>query len=72
MSKPRILVIEDDDLQYELYEDALSDYEIVRVRTGADQMRRVGQVLEGGRSGAPSRNSLPTPADRGSLPIVRR
>src|SRR5687768_10723546 len=38
MSKPRILVIEDDDLQYELYEDALSDYEIVRVRTGADAL----------------------------------
>jgi DNA-binding NtrC family response regulator len=38
MTKPRLLVIEDDDLQYELYEDALSDYEIVRVRTGPDAL----------------------------------
>lgn len=38
MSKPRILVIEDDDLQYELYEDALSDYDLVRVRTGSEAL----------------------------------
>lgn len=38
MIKPRILVIEDDDLQYELYEDALSDYELVRVRTGSEAL----------------------------------
>lgn len=38
MNKPRILVIEDDDLQYELYEDALSDYELTRVRTGTDAL----------------------------------
>ena len=38
MSKPRILVIEDDDLQYELYEDALSNYEISRVRTGSEAL----------------------------------
>src|SRR5688500_13035448 len=38
MNKPRILVVEDDDLQYELYEDALSDYELDRVRTGADAL----------------------------------
>jgi DNA-binding NtrC family response regulator len=38
MSKPRVLVIEDDDLQYELYEDALSDYELARVRTGAEAL----------------------------------
>jgi DNA-binding NtrC family response regulator len=38
MNKPRLLVIEDDDLQYELYEDALADYEIARVRTGADAL----------------------------------
>lgn len=35
MNKPRLLVVEDDDLQYELYEDALSDYDLQRVRTGA-------------------------------------
>ncbi|HEV8540974.1 MAG TPA: response regulator [Verrucomicrobiae bacterium] len=38
MNKPRILVIEDDDLQYELYEDALSNYELARVRTGSDAL----------------------------------
>lgn len=38
MNKPRILVIEDDDLQYELYEDALSDYDLTRVRTGTDAL----------------------------------
>lgn len=38
MNKPRILVIEDDDLQYELYEDILSDYELLRVRTGTDAL----------------------------------
>jgi DNA-binding NtrC family response regulator len=43
MSKPRILVIEDDDLQYELYEDALSDYELIRVRTGSDALGSAAQ-----------------------------
>ena len=38
MNKTRILVIEDDDLQYELYEDALSDYDLTRVRTGTDAL----------------------------------
>jgi DNA-binding NtrC family response regulator len=38
MSKPRILVIEDDDLQYELYEDALANYDLARVRTGAEAL----------------------------------
>ena len=38
MNKPRILVIEDDDLQFELYEDALSAYDITRVRTGSEAL----------------------------------
>ncbi len=38
MKKPCILVVEDDDLQYELYEDALGDYELLRVRTGAEAL----------------------------------
>lgn len=38
MNKRLILVIEDDDLQYELYEDALSDYELARVRTGSEAL----------------------------------
>ena len=32
MAKQRILIIEDDDLQYEIYEDALEGYELVRAR----------------------------------------
>ena len=33
---PRIHVVEDDDLQYEIYEEALSkDYELVRVTSGS-------------------------------------
>jgi CheY-like chemotaxis protein len=38
MNKPRVLVVEDDDLQYELYEDALTNYEVSRVRTGSDAL----------------------------------
>ena len=35
MTKPRILIIEDEDLQYEIYEEALSDYELRRAVTGS-------------------------------------
>lgn len=44
MNKPRILVIEDDDLQYELYEDALADYELVRVRTGSEALEAAAKA----------------------------
>ncbi len=33
-----ILVVEDDDLQYEIYEDALSKYTVVRVTTGSEAL----------------------------------
>lgn len=33
MERKRILVVEDDDLHYELYQEALEDYEVVRTRT---------------------------------------
>ena len=35
MKVPTILIIEDDDLQYEIYEDALSKYQLARVTTGS-------------------------------------
>jgi len=35
MTRKRILVIEDDDLQYEIYEEALSDYDLTRAKTGS-------------------------------------
>jgi DNA-binding NtrC family response regulator len=38
MGKPRILVIEDDDLQYEIYEDALADYELFRANSGREAL----------------------------------
>ena len=34
MSDPVIMIVEDDDLQYEIYEDALSRYRLVRAKTG--------------------------------------
>ena len=43
-TKPRILVIEDDDLQYEIYEDALDDYELARVSTGKEALSKLAQV----------------------------
>ena len=33
MNRPRILIIEDDDLQHEIYEEALAHYELVRTTT---------------------------------------
>jgi DNA-binding NtrC family response regulator len=39
--KPRkILIIEDDDLQYEIYEDALSAFELTRVTTGSKALEQ--------------------------------
>jgi len=35
---PTILVIEDDDLQYEIYEDALSKYDLIRVSSGTEAL----------------------------------
>src|ERR1035437_2468052 len=34
MNPPTILVIEDDDLQYEIYEEALAKYKLIRVTNG--------------------------------------
>jgi len=41
--KPTILVIEDDDLQYEIYEDALSAYNLVRVTSGSEALARIAK-----------------------------
>ena len=43
MSKSQILIIEDDDLQYEIYEEALGDYELSRVTTGTDALNAVAR-----------------------------
>ena len=38
MKQHRILIIEDDDLQYEIYEEALSKYQLIRVLSGSDAL----------------------------------
>jgi DNA-binding NtrC family response regulator len=43
MSKPRILIIEDDDFQYEIYADALEDYDLIRARTASKGLEIAGQ-----------------------------
>lgn len=45
MSKPRILIVEDDDLQYEIYEEALSDYELARAKTGTEALAQLAKGL---------------------------
>jgi DNA-binding NtrC family response regulator len=41
MNTPKILVIEDDDFQYEIYEEALAKYELKRVTTGSQALALV-------------------------------
>lgn len=38
---PTILIIEDDDLQYEIYEEALADYTLIRAKTGSDALAQI-------------------------------
>jgi DNA-binding NtrC family response regulator len=38
MKPTRILIVEDDDLQYEIYEEALSKYQLVRATTGSQAL----------------------------------
>lgn len=41
MNAPVILIIEDDDLQYEIYEEALSKYTLARVKSGSEALARI-------------------------------
>lgn len=43
MKTPVILIIEDDDLQYEIYEEALAQYTLVRVYNGTEALTLVPQ-----------------------------
>jgi DNA-binding NtrC family response regulator len=43
MNAPIILIVEDDDLQYEIYEDALAKYKLVRVRTGSQALVQIAR-----------------------------
>jgi DNA-binding NtrC family response regulator len=38
---PTILIIEDDDLQYEIYEEALAKYRLIRVTTGSEALAQI-------------------------------
>lgn len=41
MDRPTLLVIEDDDFQYELYEEALSAYDLIRVKNGSEALAQI-------------------------------
>ena len=43
MNNPKILIIEDDDLQYEIYEEALEKYNLVRVTSASEALTRIAQ-----------------------------
>jgi DNA-binding NtrC family response regulator len=43
MKETRILIIEDDDLQYEIYEEALAKYKLMRVTSGSDALALIPQ-----------------------------
>jgi DNA-binding NtrC family response regulator len=43
MNTPKILIIEDDDLQYEIYEEALAKYELVRVSNGSEALGQISR-----------------------------
>jgi DNA-binding NtrC family response regulator len=44
MKPGTILIIEDDDLQYELYEEALASWKLIRARTASDALARIPQT----------------------------
>lgn len=41
LNRPSILIIEDDDLQYEIYEESLAKYRLLRVKTGSAALARI-------------------------------
>jgi DNA-binding NtrC family response regulator len=41
MNPATLLIIEDDDLQYEIYEEVLSKYKLVRVRNGSEALAQI-------------------------------
>jgi len=43
MNRATILIIEDDDLQYELYEDALAAHQLIRVKNGTQALKQIVQ-----------------------------
>ena len=41
MNPPTILIVEDDDLQFEIYEEALAKYKLVRVKNGSKALAQI-------------------------------
>ena len=41
---PILLIIEDDDLQYEIYEETLSDYHLIRAKSGSEALGQIPRV----------------------------
>lgn len=41
MTPPTILIVEDDDFQFEIYEEALANYQLVRVTNGSDALTAI-------------------------------
>ena len=41
MNLPAILIVEDEDLQYEIYEEALAKYKLVRVKNGSEALAKI-------------------------------
>jgi DNA-binding NtrC family response regulator len=41
MNKPTILIIEDDDLQFEIYEEALAKFRLLRARSGSEALELI-------------------------------
>lgn len=44
MSATTILIVEDDDLQYEIYEEALASYHLIRARNGSEALAQIGKI----------------------------
>jgi len=44
MTSPTILIIEDDDLQYEIYEEALSKFNLVRLTSGSQAFAQIAKI----------------------------
>ena len=40
-NQPTILIVEDDDFQYEIYEEALTKYQLVRARNGSEALAQI-------------------------------
>src|ERR1051325_4653469 len=43
MNPSTLLIIEDDDLQYEIYEEALGNYTLVRAKNGSEALKKIPQ-----------------------------